>query len=78
MNKERALLKQIQQFLLCDCEDIYGFVGDIEHLLAQPEPPKHEPLSEEAVGELLMDGFSTHLMDLVRMVEKAHGIGVEQ
>ena len=38
---------------------------------------KREPLSEEAVGELLMDGFSTHLMDLVRMIEKAHGIGVD-
>ena len=38
-------------------------------------PPKREPLSEEAVSELLMGGFSTHLMDLVRMVEKAHGIG---
>ena len=37
---------------------------------------KREPLSEEAVGELLMGGFSTHLMDLVRMIEKAHGIGV--
>ena len=37
-------------------------------------PPKREPLSEDAVGELLMGGFSTHLMDLVRMIEKAHGI----
>ena len=35
---------------------------------------KREPLSEEAVSELLMGGFSTHLMDLVRMIEKAHGI----
>ena len=42
------------------------------------DPPKREPLSEEAVGELLMDGFSTHLMDLVRMIEKAQGIGVNQ
>ena len=38
---------------------------------------KREPLSEEAVSELLMGGFSTHLMDLVRMLEKAHGIGGE-
>ena len=36
---------------------------------------KREPLSDEEVSELLMGGFSTHLMDLVRMVEKAHGIG---
>ena len=36
---------------------------------------KREPLSEDQVSELLMSGFSTHLMDLVRMVEKAHGIG---
>ena len=38
-------------------------------------PPKRTSLSEEAVGELLMGGFSTHMMDLVRMIEKAHGIG---
>ena len=39
-------------------------------------PQKREPLSEEAVGELLMSGFSTELMDLVRMIEKEHGIGI--
>ena len=38
---------------------------------------KREPLSEEAVGELLMGGFSTHLMDLVRAIEQRHGIGVD-
>ena len=38
-------------------------------------PQKREPLSDEEVGDLLMGGFSTHLMDLARMVEKAHGIG---
>jgi len=38
MSKERELLKQIQQFLQCDCEDIYGFASDIEELLTQPEP----------------------------------------
>lgn len=37
MSKERELLKQIQQFLQCDCVDIYGFAGDIEELLTQPE-----------------------------------------
>jgi len=36
---------------------------------------KREPLSEDQVSELLMSGFSTHLMDLVRIIEKAHGIG---
>lgn len=40
-------------------------------------PPKREPLSDKDIGELLMGGFSTHLIDLVRMVEKAHGIGGE-
>ena len=39
-------------------------------------PPKCEPLSEQAVGELLRGGYSTHLHDVVRKVEKAHGIGV--
>jgi hypothetical protein len=37
MTKERALLKQIQQFLICECEDTYNFASDIEELLAQPE-----------------------------------------
>jgi len=37
MSKERELLKQIQQFLLCDCEDIYGFAADIEEIITQPE-----------------------------------------
>jgi hypothetical protein len=69
-------------------------VGEIKDLLAQPkqepfkpdwvnyrqgvEDAKREPLSEEAVGELLMGGFSTHLIDLVRMIEKAHGIGEQK
>ena len=50
-----------------------GFI--METVPLYTAPPKREPLSEEAVSELLMGGFSTHLMDLVRMVEKAHGIG---
>ena len=38
-------------------------------------PPKREPLSVEAVGELLIYLRSPSLMDLVRTIEKAHGIG---
>ena len=45
MIKERALLKQIQQFLICECEDTYNFASDIEELLAQPE--------QEPIGYLL-------------------------
>jgi len=42
MSKERQLLLQIQQFLACDCEDIYGFAADIEEILTQP---KQEPVA---------------------------------
>jgi hypothetical protein len=42
MSKERKLLRRIQQVLLCDCEDTYGFANDIEYLLAQPEPFKSD------------------------------------
>jgi hypothetical protein len=69
-------------------------VGEIKDLLAQSEQEpfkpdwvnyrqgvedaKREPLSEQAVGELLRGGYSTHLHDVVRKVEKAHGIGEQK
>ena len=55
MSKERELLKQIQQFLLCDCEDIYGFAADIEEILTQPE---QEPVAwmNESGSCFLSDG----------------------
>lgn len=52
-----------------------GFI--METVPLYTAPPKREPLSDKDIGELLMGGFSTHLIDLVRMVEKAHGIGGE-
>ena len=77
MNEERDLLVRAKVLLECvDTTPLQNqadlIVREITELLAQPE---QEPLSEDAVGELLMGGFSTRLMDLVRMVEKAHGIG---
>ena len=69
-------------------------VGEIKDLLAQSEQEpfkpdwvnyrqgvedaKREPLSEQAVGELLRGVYSTHLHDVVRKVEKAHGIGEQK
>ena len=72
MSKERELLKQVVEN--------FGYVQDIHLIVAIQKllnQPKREPLSEEAVGELLMGGFSTHLMDLVRAIEQRHGIGVD-
>ncbi|MEY3746374.1 MAG: hypothetical protein RIQ76_910 [Pseudomonadota bacterium] len=54
---------------------VCNFYEDVNLIPLYTAPQKREPLSDEAVSELLMGGFSTHLMDLVRMVEKAHGIG---
>ena len=54
---------------------VYNFYDDANLIPLYTALQEREPLSEEAVSELLMGGFSTHLMDLVRMVEKAHGIG---
>jgi len=58
----------------------YGNLHHVDYGNSIPlyaSPPKREPLSDEDVTELLMGGFSTHLMDLVKMVELAHGIGVD-
>ena len=75
MSKERDLLGRWHNGDLLP-EEYMALMKETKELLAQPEH-KREPLSEEAVSELLMGGFSTHLMDLVRMLEKAHGIGGE-
>jgi hypothetical protein len=104
MSKERELLKQIQQFLLCDCEDIYGFARDIEQLLEQPEEDQtpycntgllevwenghdtglrsaettREPLSDEWIkNNIHFIHRDVSFAELVRAIEKAHGIGVD-
>jgi hypothetical protein len=60
MSKERELLKQIQQFLLCDCEDIYGFARDIEQLLEQPEEDQ-TPYCNTGLLEVWENGHDTGL-----------------
>ena len=50
MSKERYLLKQIQQFLQCDCIDTYNFAIDIEELLSQPEQDLREDLRDHFAG----------------------------
>lgn len=64
MSKERELLRQIQQFLLCDCVDTYNFATDIQELLAQPEQEPSVKLPEtedEAVMmNLLSDNWLRH------------------
>ena len=39
--------------------------------------PKREPLSDEAVCEILLKKEWRGFVDLVRIIEKAHGIGVD-
>jgi hypothetical protein len=53
MSEERELLWRIQQVLQCERDD-YGFVGEIENLLAQPEQePVVKITSIHADGENL-------------------------
>ena len=40
-------------------------------------PPKRKPLSEEAVCEIFPTIVGEVFVDLVRIIEKAHGIGVD-
>ena len=58
-----------------DADKIAHLENSVELLACLLYTKKREPLSDETVGEILMGGFSTYLMDLVRMIEKAHGIG---
>ena len=45
---------------------------EIQELLAQPE---QEPLSDEAICEILLKKEWRGFVELVRIIEKAHGIG---
>jgi hypothetical protein len=65
MSKERELLKQIQQFLLCDCEDIYGFAADIEEILTQPEQVPVAWMSKNGEGGLTDDSYYANHKDYV-------------
>jgi hypothetical protein len=65
MSKERELLKQIQQFLACDCEDIYGFAADIEEILTQPEQEPVAWMSTKGEGGLTDDSYYANHKDYV-------------
>jgi len=50
--------------------------AEVEHakeLLAQPEP---EPLSDEAICEILLKKEWKGFVELIRKIEELHGIGV--
>ena len=40
-----------------------------------PAPPKREPLSDEAICDILIKKEWKGFVELVRIIEKAHGIG---
>ena len=40
-------------------------------------PPKREPLSDENICKILLNKEWKGFVDLVRIIEKAHGIGVD-
>jgi len=43
----------------------------------QTSPPKREPLSDTEIFDLWIVSSVKHIYDLVRSVEKVHGIGVD-
>jgi DNA-directed RNA polymerase specialized sigma54-like protein len=72
MSKERDLLKQVVENFAY-VQDMHLIVA-IQKLLAQPEN-KREPLSDDAICEILLKKEWKGFVDLVRIIEKAHGIG---
>ena len=40
-------------------------------------PPKREPLSDEEINAITLPEKQCTLRELVRLIEKAHGIGVD-
>ena len=68
MSKERELLKRV----LASSHLVTGLEKEIQQLLAQPE---QEPLSGEFICEILLKKEWRGFVDLVRIIEKAHGIG---
>ena len=47
----------------------------VERLKLYTAPPKREPLSDEAICQILLKKEWKGFVDLVRIIEKAHGIG---
>jgi len=74
MSIERELLRRV----ISGTDDgVDFFIGyrlykDIETFLTQPE---QEPLSDAAVCEILLKKEWRGFVELVRIIEKAHGIG---
>jgi hypothetical protein len=77
MSKERELLKRVIQ----DAHEgtmSLSLHNEISDYLDQTQPEqKREPLSEAEILNLYQDFSKTTFVELVRQIEKAHGIGVK-
>lgn len=73
MNKERELLKRVRDTLLELKETHYNLYWDIQTALDHPSVDLREPLSESEIAAIW--GDSDYDVDVVRAIEKAHGIG---
>ena len=87
MNKEREFLKKLRYASLLEND----LRKELEELLTKPESInfyqegyaqaeidlKREPLSDESICEILLKKEWRGFVDLVRIIEKAHGIGGE-
>lgn len=85
LTAENAMLKekwlaQPEQEPVAWMDRTYGNLHEVNYGDSMPlyaSPPKREPLSDEAVCEILLKKEWKGFVDLVRIIEKAHGIGVD-
>ena len=80
MNKDQQ--KTVNKMLDAMELDTYGEKGlreiirqSVVEIVKRSAPPKREPLSDESICEILLKKEWRGFVDLVRIIEKAHGIG---
>jgi hypothetical protein len=78
MSIEKELLKRMRNVLRELDETHYDLYWDIQTELEKIEqkPKKREPLSDEKIESIDLPEKQCTIRELVRLIEKAHGIGV--
>ena len=83
MNKDQQ--KTVNKMLDAMELDTYGEKGlreiirqSVVEIVKRSALPKREPLSDESICEILLKKEWRGFVDLVRIIEKAHGIGGEE
>jgi hypothetical protein len=77
MSIEKELLKRMRDVLRGLEETHYDLYWDIQTEL-DLAPQKREPLSDEEINAIDLPEKQCTIRELVRIIEKAHGIGVNE